>query len=202
MPEEKKEEPKEQQQAQTDDQAKEVQGKLDAANNRIAEYERLLLDPSYLEFVAGRGQDGHQQVQRKVVQRAAEEQVDLDSMSNKELVDYILATMRGELRQTVEPVQKGVQFAEMQRQVNETSAKYPDFWDFRNDMVNLARNHPTLTAEDAYLIAKGKASKAPKKPAKPSEPPVGGNQMKRKPAEGFESKFLEAWRQAGMTEKE
>ena len=35
--------------------------------------------------------------------------------------------------------------------------KYPDFNNYRMDMIEIAKKHPNISAEDAYLLAKAKA---------------------------------------------
>jgi hypothetical protein len=172
----------------------ELKAELERYKGKTGEYERLLLDPSYLEFVAGRGDATPQ----APVQRAQKEDVDFDSMTNKDLVEYLVNTFRGELRQNLAPVAQNQQLAEMQRQVAEAQDRYKDFWDYKIEMVKLARSNPALTADDAYHIAKGRAGDRPRKPSRSSEPPTGGASTRRNPPKGFESKFAEAWRASGL----
>jgi hypothetical protein len=194
--EEKKEE---QQQPQVDESA-ELKAQLKALQDKISQYEQMLLDPAYLEFLAIRDVDT--KGKSLATKETQQQEVDLDSMSNKDLVEYILSSVRGMLNQTIVPLKQEAQVTAAMQQVKEAAAKYPDFWDYRDEMIRLARAHPTLTAEEAYHLAKSRANRAPRKPSKPAEAPTGGAQMKRKPPEGFEAKFLEAWRAAGFEQKE
>src|SRR5262245_17862072 len=169
---------------------------VEQLKGKNSEYERLLLDPSYIEFIASRGQPAARQV---VQQQAASDGVDLDSMTQKELAEYLVRTFEGMLNARVQPVTQEMQFTEMQRQVREVSGKYSDFWDFKDDMIKLARQNPTLSAEDTYHIAKGRGNEKPKVPTRRSEPPTGGGgKTVRKAPEGFEAKFAEAWAKSGL----
>jgi hypothetical protein len=166
---------------------------------KVAEYERLLLDPGYLEYLAG---GGRKELVREA--RAAEpsKEVDFDSMSNKDLVQYLFAVMKGELNKVVQPMAQDAQVTEMKRQVTEAAGKYSDFWDYKEEMVRLARVHPSLTADDAYFMAKGRGRRAPARPSKSGAAPGGGGSTTKQPAGGFEAKFAEAWKQSGMTNRE
>src|SRR5205807_4154692 len=162
--------------AMTAEEAQALRDEVKGLKDRNAEYERLLLDPAYLEYIAGSGGTGkgRREAARAVGRQAGDDKNDFEAMSQKELVDYILQTVRGEVRQAVVPVAQEAQFREMQSQVKEASGKYPDFWDYKEDMVKLAKQHPTLTAEQAYHLAKGAGTVKPKRPARPTEAPRGG----------------------------
>jgi hypothetical protein len=194
MPEEEKKEQEQQQPTVTPEEVAELKNQLKAAQDRISQYEQMLLDPAYLEFLATQGIDTKG---RKVEQQ----QVDLDNMSQKDLVEYILASVKGLINEAITPLKQEATVNAAVAQVKEAAAKYPDFWEYRDEMIRLAKMHPSLTAEEAYHLAKAKTASRPKRPSKPAETPTGGAQMKRKPPEGFEAKFLEAWREAGFSKE-
>src|SRR5262245_29255301 len=76
------------------------------------EYERLLLDPQYLDYVAnGSGLVRSAKPTREVEPERSEEDA-FEAMSKKELVEYIMKATRGELRQAVEPMAKTSQLQE------------------------------------------------------------------------------------------
>lgn len=181
-----------QQQAQAEPDLEKLRADLAAAQNKNSEYERLLLDPAYLDFLAGpRSATAPAQQQQQ--------QVDFDSMTNKELVEYMYRTMQGEINRNVVPLSQNQQLVETKNQVVAAAAKYQDFWDYKGDMVSLARANPALSAEDAYLLAKAKSSQRPRNPAKRTEAPTGGGSVARNQPKGFEAKFLEAWSQSGIS---
>lgn len=99
---------------------------------------------------------------RPAPQQPQEEEPDWDTMSNKEVAHYLMSRIGskvGEIMQkTVGPVQSQVEADRVARDIQATSTKYPDFWDYREKMVSIAERHPTLTAEEAYHLASGNPS--------------------------------------------
>ena len=91
---------------------------------------------------------------------------DLDSFTNTELANYVLQNLRGDMRQiiqeTVGPVASSVEMSRVSSDIQQTSAKYPDFWDYRDKMIEISNRHPTLTAEETYLLASGNPASAKK----------------------------------------
>jgi hypothetical protein len=172
---------------------------LAAANQRIQEYERHLLDPAYLEFLAGNRREAVQQAQAA---QPSGEDVDFDRMSNKELVQYIVQTMRGDLQRVVQPINENQVIKETKDQVKEAAARHEDYWEYQQEMIALARKHPTLTAEDAYWMAKGQTSGSPKPKPRRTETPTGGASTAKAPPVGFDAKFAKAWEQAGIKGRE
>lgn len=69
----------------------------------------------------------------------------------KSYTDEIKA-LKGELNQTKVKQQDN----EATSQIKETQSKYPDFWNFRAQMLKLADTYKTASAEDLYLLAKAK----------------------------------------------
>jgi hypothetical protein len=114
---------------------------------RMKELERTLLE------VAKAGRQPAPQQPR------VEPEPDWDTMTNKEVAQYIMTqvgTNVGNLiKKTVEPMQSHAEAERVSRDIQSTAAKFPDFWDHREKMVELAERHPTLTAEEAYHLASG-----------------------------------------------
>jgi len=83
---------------------------------------------------------------------------DFDSMTPAEVAHWTLKqTQRlvdDAVRRAVQPVVSTVEATRVSREIKEAEAKYPDFWDYREQMIELAQRHPTLTAEEVYHLAK------------------------------------------------
>ena len=89
---------------------------------------------------------------------------DPDTASQRELVEYVTKKVSSLIEQKVGEVDKQIkrqdyesQYEKAQREVQEVMQKYPDFNHYRTDMVEVAKRHPNISAEDAYLLAKAKA---------------------------------------------
>lgn len=96
--------------------------------------------------------------------------VDLDDMSNTELVRYIL----GEIHQEASSIKMEVETVKVLREIDKCEAKYPDFHDYIDRIYDLGRNNPTLSIEKAYKLAKQEAKDdegEPKKPLAKGLPP-------------------------------
>ncbi len=117
---------------------------------------------------------------------------DFDTMTNAELANYIMTQVGskvGEIMQkTVAPVQSQFEADRTARDIQTTAIKYPDFWDHRDKMIEIAERHPTLTAEEAYHLASGnpaavKKSMATRINAQVAKKKAARTEMRSSPAE-------------------
>jgi hypothetical protein len=115
------------------------------------------------------------------------------------LVDFMLANMRGMLNQVITPMQQNTQVKEALDQVKEATRKYPDFVEYKDQMIAIARRNPNISAEEAYHAAKGQNPRKPTPPKRSTgSPPAGGGSTERAPEKGFNSAFLKAWEASGL----
>jgi hypothetical protein len=88
-----------------------------------------------------------------------EEVIDFDNMTPKQLVELVEKRAEKRAQEIVEktlgPMQQKTQAKEINASIGAAQAKYPDFWDYKDDMIELANAHPTLNAEEVYLLASG-----------------------------------------------
>src|SRR5262245_40829167 len=96
------------------------------------EYERILLDPNYLEYVASGGARAREKPQAKA------EEVDFDSMSNKDLAEYLLRSVQGYINQTVQPLHQKSEVDAAVTDIKETAAKHEDYWVYKDEMLKIA----------------------------------------------------------------
>lgn len=89
---------------------------------------------------------------------------ELDEMDNKELLDWLVNEVTDLVKGEVEPVREEVTNIKQEttnqryeQQIREAAEKYPDFWQYANDMERIAQNVEGITAEQAYILAKNQA---------------------------------------------
>ena len=140
---------------------------LDAANKKIAdmgdritELTDTLISPDFLKG------------QKKPV--AGEEkkeptEEDLENMSRKEYAAYIANNTVGAVGVLVSNLVQRQELFETKKAQDDTIKKYPDYWDYKAEMIGLSKQYPGVSPEDVYLIACGKKN-PPKKPPVPNAP--------------------------------
>ena len=88
-----------------------------------------------------------------------EPEPDYDQMTPKELVGHITQqvgrVIDDRLSKTLTPLQEDRRLEQATASITHAASKYPDFWDFKEQMIEVAERHPTLSAEQAYLLASG-----------------------------------------------
>ena len=104
---------------------------------------------------------------QKPEKREPEEEPDYNSFTPKQLVDYVRKTNRRDMEEvlskTLTPLQEQAKTRAASDSISRASAKYKDFFDYRESMIEIAERHPTLDAEEVYLIASGKKGEAGEK---------------------------------------
>lgn len=92
-------------------------------------------------------------------------ELDLESLSNKELVDHVVKELSEKI---LKPVNSQITDLSVQLQRNkgqadikEVSSKYGDFWEFKDEIEARVKANPSLSLDDAYTLArKDNATKA------------------------------------------
>lgn len=90
---------------------------------------------------------------------------DLEEIANdpKKLVEYVLNKVN---QSYIQPLLIKMEQMRVQEEIRECRQKYDDFDDHKEEILKIALQHPSLTLEQAYLLAK---AKSPQKSTK-SEP--------------------------------
>ena len=82
----------------------------------------------------------------------------LESLSNKELVELVLGMAEERVTKRLEErlgrLEETIVRTELRRQIDETAKKYPDFWNYKDEMYALSQQNPFLTPEQLYWLAK------------------------------------------------
>jgi hypothetical protein len=169
--------------------------RLKAENERLTrqnqDYEYNLLDPEYINWVANKGKVGARQQQ----QEERKEEVDFESMSKKDLVDYILNGTKKMVQEGIAPIDSKINMNTYVTQVKECMGKYTDYLDYKDEMIQTAKQHPTLSADEVYHLTKSRVSARPKKQPARTEVPSNRERGERiKEKKGFDGAFDSAWK--------
>jgi len=197
--------PPEDSQGPTKAEVAELQQQLQQAEGNRKKLEAMLLDPSYVEFIATRTKGG---VKEKPEGKAAEDEPDFDAMSTKDLVKFLDGRWEQRVSELVKGVREESAHDRSVRVINETAGRHADFWEYRETLEQIAQAYPNLHPEHAYLLAKqlpkpAKAAAAREEVAAavepratPSERPSNANRSTRVPAaaNGADA-FKKAWKQ-------
>ena len=125
-----------------------------------------MMSPDYVQYLESKrmAEYGGYQQPKPQPQPEPEPEFDPDTASQRELVEYVTRKVANLIEQRVGEVDKQIkrqeyetQYEKAQREVQEAMRKYPDFNNYRMDMIEIAKRHPNISAEDAYLLAKAKA---------------------------------------------
>lgn len=125
-----------------------------------------MMSPDYVQYLESKrmAEYGGYQQPKPQPQPEPEPEFDPDTASQRELVEYVTRKVANLIEQRVGEVDKQIkrqeyetQYEKAQREVQEAMRKYPDFNNYRLDMIEIAKKHPNISAEDAYLLAKAKA---------------------------------------------
>lgn len=84
----------------------------------------------------------------------------LDDMSNTEQTQYIVDEINRQAGDKLNKVEVAVETLRVLREIDKTEAKHDDFWQYENEVKELTMANPSMSIEDAYLLAKQKNPKS------------------------------------------
>jgi hypothetical protein len=107
---------------------------------------------------------------RRTTQAQVETEVNLDDMSNTQLVQYIADVINRQGGERLQRLEVAIESLRVAREIDRCEAKYKDFWNYEPDIRRIAISNPSLSIEQAYKLAKStaeetsedKSSKQPK----------------------------------------
>lgn len=180
---------------------------LDELRDRNKKLEGLVYSPEYAEFLRWKAQ-GAQPTAKPAPSREERDEMlaRLDQMDKGQYARFVSDAVVDRVREELfSPLMQSIVAEKVQQDIAETSAKYGDFWQHKDRMVQIANANPNLRAEQVYFLAKGGAPVAPvtpppAKPRKPSGEVPGGARATAKPLEQpkFEEAFDVAFKKAGL----
>ena len=143
-----------------------LQSQNDQLQKRLEILAQNMMSPDYVQYLEAKKMAEYGGYNQPDQQPKSEPEPDFDpdTASQRELVEYVTKKVANLIEQRVGEVDKQVkrqeyesQYEKAQREVQEAMRKYPDFGNYRLDMVEIAKRHPNISAEEAYLLAKAKS---------------------------------------------
>lgn len=139
--------------------------------DRVSELEALSVPPKKgkddvvdIDELAEEGRSSRKQTSTR------EEEVDFDSMSNTQLVQFLSQRLDEALGARLSSVETTVETLKVLREIDKAEAKHEDFWDYKDEIKSISIRNPTLSIEEAYQLAK--SGKPPKEKGKEGEEKV------------------------------
>jgi len=181
--------------------------KIKELSDKVSRYEQLVVTPEYQAFLAQRGQQAQPQKREYSADEKTAFQEKLNNMSRAEFAAFVRdLTVETVKEQMFLPIQSAMVTEKVKDQIVDVSGKYPDYWDYRNDMIAVSNQNPTLNAEQVYHLAKaGRASAPPSTQAKPPVRKAGGETPTGPPASRtqnvapeFNAAFEAAFKKVGL----
>jgi len=91
----------------------------------------------------------------------------IDSMTNSQLAQFIVDVINEQGGKKIKSLEVAVESLRVMDEIDRTSKKFEDFWDFEKAIRKIASANPTLSIEDAYALAKTKGEGASKSDSTP-----------------------------------
>lgn len=178
--------------------------KIRELTEKVSRYEQLVVTPEYQAFLAARNQPQQQRREYSTEEKTAFQEK-LNSMSRAEFAAFVRdLTVETVKEQMFMPIQSALVTDKVKDQIVDVSGKYPDYWDYRQDMINISNQNPTLNAEQVYHLAKAGRNTASPQVRPPARKP-GGETPSSVPAsrtekvsQTFDSAFDAAFKKAGF----
>jgi hypothetical protein len=182
---------------------------LSVLRERLARYEQLVVSPEYAEFLAAKSRAVAPTPQAPKQYSAEEKQAFQDRLNNMTRTEFAAfvrdLTVDTVREQLFTPVVKSMVSEKVQNQIAEAATEFPDYWDYKQDMIKLSNANPGLNAKQVYHLAKVQRSPKPAPVGKPpvrkpsGEAPTGATAShKEGPATSFDAAFEKAFQKSGL----
>jgi len=83
----------------------------------------------------------------------------LDDMSNTEVAQYVVDEINRQAGEKLNKVEVSIETLRVLREIDKAESKYDDFWLYENLVKDYTMANPSMSIEDAYLLAKQKSPK-------------------------------------------
>lgn len=144
----------------------EKEQELDRLRGELDKAKGLILDPKYQEWLVAQAADKAEKRLERSREKEREDQdadKELERMTPKQFKEALKAELREEFRAELEsrvsPVEQSAAVKDAVRDVERCREKFEDYDAYRPDMMKIAQEYPTITAEKAYLLAKAEHPK-------------------------------------------
>src|SRR5690606_9264493 len=126
--------------------------------SRLDQLTSMMMSPEYLQALRGEPS----QAPDTQPELPEEPEPDFSQMSPKELVDWVVQKVEARIAPRVQQLTQSQELLQAQAEIQAAKEKYPDFMQYRDQMIAIARQFEKrgvrITAEEAYLMAKGQAA--------------------------------------------
>lgn len=127
-------------------------------SKKLEELHATIVSPEYLQFIASRSKGGTAPAGGGGAP-AGGQQVptadELNSMDNSELIAYIQTTLKKVVQDAIGPVAAKTEEGEVRAQVQSLANQFPDYWQYRGAMMQIAERNRNLDPMTVYLTVKG-----------------------------------------------
>lgn len=146
----------------------EPQGKVEldqetynALLDRLTELEAIAAKPTRrgeeitdLDTLVAEGKGDREKAKEKL------EEVDVDQMSNKELVEFVVGLVNDQGVPRLQKMEVAVETLRVLREIDKAEKDHDDFWEHEAEIRRISIANPTLSIEEAYDLAKARKGKA------------------------------------------
>lgn len=166
---------------------KALKAELEGMKAKNKEMEEMLLHPTYLEFMAQKDTKGREETTTK-----------LNEMDNAELVAHITEVFGAELEKAVGQINNTRVVDKAAQDIVKLRKENEDFDLYKDEMIRIAEENPTLTAARVYKLAKLEAG--PRQPKKVASGDIPSNTTPGNPpkTKGFREHFDRSWKESGI----
>jgi len=172
----------------------EAKARAAAAEAKVAEVMKVITSPEYAEFLASRAKP-KQAAPAPQQMDVAKLEERLNNMSRIEFAAFLRDAIKQETLEEVKnvyftPLAQAVTTERTRQEVEAAAREFPDYFDYREEMIKLAEANPSLNARQVYFLAKAQRSAAGVKP--PVRKPGGELPAGRPPTAAKEKTNLTA----------
>lgn len=178
------------------------------AATKVKEYEGYLMSPEFLTFLqqaggaAGGAAGGKPQTEEEKRKAVDDYETKLKGMSEADKVRYY---MQEAYRQIAQPILQMLEDREAGVSIKAAAEEFKDFWDYKDEMINLSKVHKTLNAFQLYALARISSKPKPKAASAASAAAAGGaapggvrGAARVPPSKSFGAAFDEAFKVSGL----
>jgi hypothetical protein len=134
---------------------KTLKGAGEATAKKLKDLETTIVSPEYLEFLSSKTKGSKGGGQQQQQQQQQTQEIDFENLNNTQLAGTIVKLVVGEVNKIIAPLASKTEATDTRVQVQEAAKLYPDFWEYKDSMVELASRRPDLSPVDVYVMVKG-----------------------------------------------
>jgi len=154
--------------AELDKLQSESKQQLEQKQKELDEAKLAVLDPDYLNYLDSKKAGGSAKAPKAGQDKTDElfGDIDPDELESMPRSKFMKLTVKkaaeamksapvfDQIKQDLGKIRVTVGDVQAWAEVQDAKAKYPDFWEYREDMQRIVRGNDALTIEDAYKLAK------------------------------------------------